>query len=151
MNSISNVNDELIQRAYEAAKAVREHAYAPYSKFKVGASIITDQGRLYAGCNVENVAFPSSQCAEASAIGNMVSGGGPQKIVCVVVVVDVNDGISPCGNCLQMINELAAEDVQIMFANLSGVCRTFRLSELSPYAKINDQLLNHNLVGPDEE
>ena len=89
-------------RMFEAAKQVRENAHVPYSKFKVGACILTEKNNIIVGCNVENAAYPQSQCAEASAIGNMVSQG--YLVIKEVLVVGSGDILcSPCGGCRQRI------------------------------------------------
>ena len=80
-----------------AARAVREKAYAPYSRFKVGACLRTDTGQLVVGANVENAAYPQGQCAEASAIGNMIANGSGDKVVEVVVMGGGDALCTPCG------------------------------------------------------
>ena len=87
---------------FEAAEAVRALAYAPYSKFKVGAAILADNGEIYAGCNVENAAYPQGNCAEASAIAAMIAGGG-RRITRIYVTGPGRDPVTPCGGCRQRI------------------------------------------------
>jgi cytidine deaminase len=117
---------------YPAALAVRERAYAPYSGYLVGAAIRDEGGRVHAAANVENAAYPQSQCAEASAIGVMVAAGG-RRIVEVLVVADERLGLpSPCGACRQRLREFAALDTPIHLAGPAGVIRTVTLGELLP-------------------
>ena len=93
-----------------AATAVREIAYVPYSRFKVGAAIRAASGTVYAGCNVENVAYPEGTCAEAGAIAAMVA-AGETVIAEMLVIADSPDPVPPCGGCRQKIAEFAAGSV----------------------------------------
>ena len=115
------------------ARAAQGRAYAPYSKFRVGVCLRTASSELYAGCNVENAAYPQSQCAEASAIGNMVSAGGG-RIVEVVVIGDGEALCMPCGGCRQRLNEFADAATPIHICGSQGVRKTVTLGELLPYA-----------------
>ncbi|MEC3862496.1 cytidine deaminase [Mesobacterium sp. TK19101] len=103
----------------DAALAVRENAYVPYSKFKVGAALRTEDGGLYSGCNVENVAYPEGTCAEAGAIAAMCAAGG-RKIAEVYVVADSPVPVAPCGGCRQKIAEFAGPDVPVTLATTDG-------------------------------
>ena len=116
----------------EKALAVRSHAHAPYSGFKVGACLRTASGALYAGCNVENAAYPEGQCAEASAIGAMVA-AGEQRIVEVVVEAGGEQLCTPCGGCRQKLSEFAAPDTPVHVCGPDGVRATFSLGELLPH------------------
>ena len=118
---------ELLALAREAAG----RAYAPYSSFPVGAAVRTADGRRYAGANVENAAYPQGQCAEASALGAMVAGGG-QRVVEVVVAAPSRELCAPCGGCRQRLREFADQDAPIHLANLERVRRTTSLAELLP-------------------
>ena len=118
---------ELLRLAREAAG----RAYAPYSNFPVGAAVRTDDGRRYAGANVENAAYPQGQCAEASALGAMVAGGGG-RVVEVVVAAPSEAECAPCGGCRQRLREFAAADAPIHLADLERVRRTTSLAELLP-------------------
>ncbi len=115
------------------ARAVQEKAYAPYSGFFVGACLRTDSGELYAACNVENAAYPQSQCAEASAIGAMIAGGA-RRIVEVLVIGGGDDLCTPCGGCRQRLNEFASADVPIHVCGPEGLRKTVTLGELLPYS-----------------
>lgn len=94
----------------DKARQARLRAYAPYSKFRVGAALAADDGGHYAGCNVENAAYPQGACAEAGAIAAMICGGG-RRISALVVAA--NRPVPPCGGCLQKISEFAAADLPI--------------------------------------
>lgn len=115
------------------AKQAMARAYAPYSKFQVGACLRTDTGKLYAGANVENAAYPQGQCAEASAIGAMIA-GGDRKIVEIVVMGAGTALCTPCGGCRQRLNEFASADTPIHVCGPEGVRRTVTLGELLPYS-----------------
>jgi len=117
---------------FAAALAVRERAYAPYSQYVVGAALRDEQGRIHAGANVENAAYPQSQCAEASAIGVMVAAGG-RKIIEVLVIAGGSLGLpSPCGACRQRLREFATPETPIHLAGVAGIIRTMTLGELLP-------------------
>ncbi len=116
-----------------AARAVRERAYAPYSKFNVGAAVLDEQGRVHVGCNVENAAYPQGWCAETSALAAMVAAGG-RRVVAVAVCGVADSPVSPCGGCRQKLREFAADDCPIWLADLHTVVATHTLGELFPAA-----------------
>jgi cytidine deaminase len=116
---------------FAAARAVQARAHAPYSGFRVGAAVRTASGRIFAGCNVENVSFPEGICAEASAIGAMVS-AGETEIVEVLTIADGERLTTCCGGCRQRISEFAAPSTPVHAAGPDGVRRTFTLGELLP-------------------
>jgi cytidine deaminase len=117
---------------YAAALAVRGRAHARYSQYLVGAALRDEAGRIHAGANVENAAYPQSQCAEASAIGVMIAAGG-RKIMEALVVADERLGLpSPCGACRQRLREFAGPETPIHLAGLAGVIRTVTLGDLLP-------------------
>ena len=119
------------ERLFKACKEVREQAHVPYSNFKVGAAFLTEDNSIITGCNVENAAYPQSQCAEASAIGNLISQG--YKSIKEVVVIGSGDLLcSPCGGCRQRIREFASLNVKIHMCNESGYMKTSTLEELLP-------------------
>lgn len=122
-----NTLDTMLQMARNAM----DRAYAPYSKFRVGAVIKAQSGRLYAGCNVENASYPVGSCAEQGAISAMIS-GGDLKIDEMVVMGDGENLTSPCGACRQRIREFAAPDVLIHICDRTGVRKTMTLAELLP-------------------
>jgi cytidine deaminase len=118
---------------FEAARAARANAHAPYSRFTVGAAVRTSSGRVFAGSNVENVAFPEGICAEAAAIGAMVT-AGEREIVEVLTIADGERITTCCGGCRQRLAEFARPDTPVHAAGPEGVRRTFTLGELLPAA-----------------
>ena len=118
-------------KMFKAAKNVRKKAHVPYSKFKVGAAILTEDNHIIVGCNVENAAYPQSQCAEASAVGNLVS-QGYKSIKEVLVVGSGKLLCSPCGACRQRIREFASLKTPVHICNINGHLKTSTLGELLP-------------------
>ena len=116
---------------FKAAMTVRENAYAPYSNFLVGAAIRTPSGKIYAGCNVENVAYPEGTCAEAGAIAAMIA-AGENEIVEILVVAGGHAKVSPCGGCRQKISEFAQRNVPVFMADLSGDIEESSIGDLLP-------------------
>ncbi|WP_348984575.1 cytidine deaminase [Aliiroseovarius sp. S2029] len=117
----------------DAAKTARENAYAPYSSFKVGAALRCASGHVYAGCNVENVAYPEGTCAEAGAIAAMVV-AGDHKVVEAVVIADAPLPVTPCGGCRQKLAEFADADATITMMTMGGESLTMTMAELLPGA-----------------
>lgn len=115
----------------EAAREVRERAWVPYSKFKVGAAIRGASGAVYRGCNVENVAYPEGTCAEAGAIAAMVAAGETQLIE-VAVIADSPTPVPPCGGCRQKLAEFGAGDVPVLLATIDGAETRTTIGELLP-------------------
>ena len=122
---------ENFENLFKAASLVRQEAHVPYSNFKVGAAFLTEDNKIITGCNVENAAYPQSQCAEATAIGNMVSNGN-KKILEVVVIGSGELLCSPCGGCRQRLREFASLDTKIHMFNEKGHMKTSTLEELLP-------------------
>ena len=122
---------ENFEKLFLEAKNVREKAYVPYSQFKVGAAFLTESDSIISGCNVENAAYPQSQCAEASAIGNLVANGFT-KIKEVVVIGSGDLLCSPCGGCRQRLREFASLDTLIHMCNVNGHLKTSTLVDLLP-------------------
>jgi len=116
-----------------AALKVRRNAHAPYSNFQVGAAIRTASGAIYAGCNVENVAYPEGTCAEAGAIAAMVA-AGERDIVAAYVVADSPMPVTPCGGCRQKLAEFSGGDVPVTMATTGGVEQVMKMAELLPGA-----------------
>ncbi len=115
------------------ARNALENAYAPYSRFRVGAAVETDDGRIYTGCNVENVSYPCGTCAEAGAIAAMVCGGN-KTIRRILITSDGSSPVTPCGAWLQRISEFADADTEILLADRTGIRQTFKMAELLPNA-----------------
>jgi cytidine deaminase len=115
----------------DAATAVRENAYAPYSRFKVGAALRAGSGKIYTGCNVENVAYPEGTCAEAGAIAAMIA-AGDTEITEILVIADSPSPVPPCGGCRQKISEFAGPEVTITLATTAGQSRAVTMADLLP-------------------
>ena len=124
-------DDLTMQRLVDAARAAREHAHVPYSHFAVGAALLDEQGRIHAGCNIENAAYPQSQCAEATAIGHLVLAGG-RRILAAAVVGVAAQPVTPCGGCRQRLREFASDDTPVWVADLGGVRAQYTLGQLLP-------------------
>ena len=115
----------------DAARAVRERAYVPYSKFKVGAAVRGASGAIYHGCNVENVAYPEGTCAEAGAIAAMIAAGETQ-ITEVLVIADSPSPVPPCGGCRQKLAEFGRSDTPVLLATTAGATLATTIGELLP-------------------
>jgi len=114
-----------------AARDARRHAHAPYSRFAVGAAVLDERGRVHAGCNVENAAYPQGWCAETSALAAMVSTGGRQ-VRAVVVVGEAAEPVTPCGGCRQKLREFAADDCPVVCADTVRPRALYTLGQLLP-------------------
>ncbi|MGI9285671.1 MAG: cytidine deaminase [Pseudomonadales bacterium] len=117
----------------DAAKAVRAHAYAPYSKYLVGAALLDDAGKIHTGCNVENSAYPEGVCAEATAIGAMI-GAGSRRIVAIAAVGgrEEIEACTPCGGCRQKIAEFSDNDTRVILIGEDGGIESHSIAELLP-------------------
>jgi cytidine deaminase len=124
---------ETIAPMLDRARRALANAHAPYSRFRVGACLRTRSGQLYAGCNVENAAYPVGQCAEATAIGVMVA-AGDREIVEALVLSEGAEVCSPCGRCRQQLAEFARPGTPIHLCGPEGVRVTTTLGELLPLA-----------------
>ena len=111
-----------------------DNAYAPYSHYAVGAALRCADGRIFAGCNVENAAYPQGQCAEASAIGAMATAGGREVVEVAVMAGAEGDGRlpSPCGGCRQRLREFARLDAPVHLCGPEGLRRTVTVGYLLP-------------------
>jgi len=125
------MDEATMLRLVDAARAVRANAYAPYSKFLVGAAVLDEQGRVHAGCNVEIAAYPQSWCAETSALAHLVSAGA-RRVLALAVVGVARDPVTPCGGCRQKLREFAAADCPVWVADLNAVRARYTLAELLP-------------------
>jgi cytidine deaminase len=115
----------------EMARAAMARAYAPYSRFPVGAVVRGESGALYAGCNVENAAFPLGSCAEASAISALIM-AGERRITEVLVIGNGRVLVSPCGGCRQRLHEFANDTTLVHICDTDGLRLTVTLGELLP-------------------
>lgn len=125
------MKEEDVQRAIECAAKARSNAYAPYSVYSVGAAVLTEDGAVFAGCNVENASFGLSVCAERNAVSAMIMGGGSRI---VAVAVATSEGATPCGACLQVLAEFASPNgVRVVCFDESGIIVMYMLDELAPH------------------
>ena len=115
-----------------SATTARSNAYAPYSGFAVGATILDESGAVHAGCNVENAAYPQGQCAEASAIGAMIVAGGKRISAIVIAGPEGDTPCTPCGGCRQRIREFAAPETPIIISAGGKVIAQHTLADLLP-------------------
>jgi len=129
------MEDEKVKQVYEKAKAAWERAYAPYSKFHVGVAI-KEKGseEIFEGCNVENVSFGATVCAERTAIFSSVARKGKVGFEFMVLVTDREKPVVPCGMCLQVMSEFCDQDFPIYIANLEGIKEKRLLKEFLPFA-----------------
>ncbi|SFL34313.1 cytidine deaminase [Methylorubrum salsuginis] len=131
---------------FAAASAVRARAHAPYSGFSVGAALIDEAGRVHAGCNVENAAYPVGTCAEAGAVAAMIAGGG-RRIRAILILADSPAPVTPCGACRQRIREFAGPDTPILAAGPEGIRARFTLEALLPASFGPEHLPEHSIDG----
>jgi len=125
----------MLQRLVQAAMQVRGQAYAPYSRFAVGAALLDEHGRIHVGANVENAAYSVTQCAEASAIGAMVSAGGRRILAAAVAGVSPQGAwVTPCGACRQRLREFASAEMPVLVVGEQGLQATLRFDELLPHS-----------------
>lgn len=125
------LTDALQEALLQAARAARLNGYAPYSRFRVGAAVLDEQGRIHAGCNVENAAYPEGLCAEAGALSAMVLAGST-RVRAVLVVGTGGAWITPCGGCRQKLREFGAPDTPILTANDEVMGPRYTLAQLLP-------------------
>jgi len=121
------------QDLIDAALTVRQNAYAKYSNYRVGSALLDDRGKLFAGCNVENAAYPEGTCAEANAIAAMIADGG--KSIQTIVIAGGHDDIedcTPCGGCRQKIAEFAGPETRVVLLQPGGHTCSFPVDDLLP-------------------
>ena len=124
-----------LEQLFERAKQARESAYAPYSKFKVGAALLTKDGHVFDGCNVENASYGLCNCAERTAFFSAVAAGYSRDAFAALAVVGDTEGpIAPCGACRQVIIELGGPELAIRLGNLHGATRDTTAREQLPDA-----------------
>lgn len=119
------------EELFAAARTAMRKAYAPYSHFPVGAALLTGDGAIHAGCNIENASYPEGWCAETTALGALVMGGGG-RIAEIAVVAEKLDRIMPCGGCRQRLAEFAAPDAKLHLCDASGVVETVAFADIFP-------------------
>jgi cytidine deaminase len=132
MTTVHPIDDSLL---LDAARAARERAWAPYSRFLVGAAVRSADGRVFPGCNVENAAYGLCNCAERTALFSAIAAGvRPGEISALAVVGDTAGPISPCGACRQVMFELGGPALRVLLANLGGMQRVTSAAALLPDA-----------------
>jgi cytidine deaminase len=124
---------------FEAATAAMARAHAPYSRFPVGAALRTEDGRIFAGCNIENASFPEGWCAETTALGHYVMGGGG-RITEIAVVAEKMERITPCGGCRQRLAEFAGPEAKLHLCDANGVVETLTMADILPLGFRGDDL-----------
>jgi cytidine deaminase len=117
----------------EAAKEIWHKAYVPYSKFRVGAAILTKDGQVFKGCNIENAAYPVTCCAERVAIFKAIS-EGHHNFAGLAVVADTDRPVPPCGSCRQVLSEFCEPHMVVQIANLKGEVKVMTMEELLPFS-----------------
>jgi cytidine deaminase len=122
-----------IDQLIEQAKKAREYAYVPYSKFKVGAALLTKEGKVYRGCNIENAAYSMCNCAERTALFKAYS-EGDKEYTALAVIADSPRPVPPCGACRQVISELCPPEMKVILTNLKGDITELTVKELLPGA-----------------
>lgn len=128
------MNDEAVcddRALIEAAGRVRGNAYAPYSRFRVGAALRAEDGRIFVGANVENAAYPEGICAEAAALAALIAAGA-RRVAEAAIVSQGEEPCPPCGGCRQKLAEFAGPETKVHLATETGVRRTVTLGELFP-------------------
>lgn len=126
------ISKRTLRELIAAARAARRHAYAPYSKFPVGAALLADDGSVHTGCNVENSSYGLSCCAERNAVAAAVA-GGKRRFAAVAIAAGTAEPVAPCGACRQVFSEFNPRLIVIMI-DKNGRTRTARLDRLLPYA-----------------
>jgi len=120
---------QLVKKAKEA----RELAYAPYLKFRVGAALLTKSGKVYTGCNIQNIAFSPTICAERTAIFKAVS-EGEKEFEAIAIISDLETTVYPCGVCRQVMAEFFEPDTTLICADREGEFLVYKFSEVMPFA-----------------
>jgi len=116
---------------FDAAWAAMQKTHSPYSKFPVGASLRTDEGRVYSGCNIEVASYPEGWCAETTMLGNYVMGGGG-KITEICVVAQKMSKCTPCGGCRQRLAEFAGPKTRLYLCDNTGIIEAITLEDIFP-------------------
>jgi len=133
------LSSAVLEQLWAAARTAYARAYAPYSRYAVGAAIVDEHGQVHAGCNVENAAYPQGWCAEASALGALVLSGARQ-VRGVLVVGTGGAWITPCGGCRQKLREFGEPDMPIVSATVEALGPVYSLEQLLPHSFGPDHL-----------
>lgn len=129
------------EQLVEKAKEARALSYAPYSEFEVGAAVLTKDGQVFLGANVENSSYPLCMCAERNALYNaLMHGYKKSDLIALALCADTDSPCSPCGACRQVISELFPEDAPIYMANMKGAVKETNVKELLPFAFSSEDL-----------
>ncbi|MCX7766042.1 MAG: cytidine deaminase [Candidatus Sumerlaeia bacterium] len=131
MKSRQKIDEFTAEKLISAAREARENAYAPYSNFKVGAALLTESGKIFCGCNVENASYGLTTCAERNAVGNAIL-AGERRFKAIAIMMDDEPPSTPCGACRQVLAEFAQE-LHIISVNTAGHRLDFFLSDLIPH------------------
>lgn len=119
---------------YKLSKEAMDLSYSPYSKFRVGACVITNDGKTFKGANIENASYPLSMCAERNAIYHAyMNGYKKEDIKALMIIADTKDVVSPCGACRQVLSELVNENTIIYLANTKKEIKEYKIDELLPF------------------
>jgi len=136
------MDEKIKQKLFKAAKEAQKNAYVPYSNFPLGAAVLTEDGSIYNGANIENSSFSLTNCAERSAIFSAVS-DGKDKIEALLIVSSTSNPVTPCGACRQVINEFADGEIEIIMMTEEGKELTMTNFELLPGA-FSDESMEHS-------
>ncbi|HVW76276.1 MAG TPA: cytidine deaminase [Alloacidobacterium sp.] len=119
---MATLTQEIVEQLHASALDAAQHAYAPYSGFRVGCSLLFDDGQIVSGCNVENVSYSLTICAERSALVRAIAESGANRKIAAVMVTNLNQAASnPCGACLQMLSEFTTPETRVYFSNGSEI------------------------------
>lgn len=127
---MSTIDETLLTEA----RKVQKNAYAPYSNFHVGAALVTAEGKIYSGCNVENTSYGLTICAERNAIFQMIADSGKHTISRILIIGDTDEFLPPCGACRQVIVEFSDENTVIIMCNRDGQMKHYPVKEVLPFA-----------------
>ncbi|MGM0498682.1 MAG: cytidine deaminase [Bacillota bacterium] len=137
------MDQEIKEKMFKKAKEAQKNAYVPYSEFPLGAAVLTEDGSIYTGVNIENASFSLTNCAERSAIFTAVS-QGERKIKALLIVSSTKNPVPPCGACRQVIQEFADGDIEVVMMTAEGKELTMTSTELLPGAFSNNDLVKNN-------
>jgi cytidine deaminase len=131
----AGINPTQIEELYRLARAIAENAYAPYSRFRVGAAVLLEDGGIVTGCNVENASYRLTTCAEQAAIASAVALHGPTIRIRAIVIANLNGTASqPCGGCRQSIHEFSSVNTEVFFPAADGSLTQSTIADLLPHA-----------------
>jgi len=137
------MDQEIKEKMFKKAKEAQKNAYVPYSGFPLGAAVLTEDGSIYTGVNIENASFSLTNCAERSAIFTAVS-KGERRIEALLIVSSTKNPVPPCGACRQVIQEFADGDIEVVMMTAEGKELTMTNAELLPGAFSNNDLVKKN-------